>query len=267
MDWRCAFCRSLETQSLYQPLGTIENGEARNTGKSKMSVTQTLPIELYFWSTPNGYKLSIMLEELGAPYALRFVNINRGEQFKPEFLAISPNNRIPAIIDPEGPGGKPITVFESGAIMMYLGRKFGRLYPTAERARIAVEEWLVWQVANVGPVFGHYNHFNRYAQEKVPYAISRFGDEAHRLFRILDERLRGRQFVAGDYSIADIALFCWMRNWDRRGIDIAEFPEVKRWHDAIAARPATIRGLAPKAPVEIDIAKDAEARKVLFGQR
>jgi GSH-dependent disulfide-bond oxidoreductase len=232
-----------------------------------MSVSQTLPIELYFWTTPNGYKISIMLEELGTPYVLRFVNINRGEQFKPEFLAISPNNRIPAIIDPEGPGGKPISIFESGAIMIYLGRKFGRLYPTGERARVAVEEWLVWQVANVGPVFGHYNHFNRYAQEKVPYAISRFGDEAHRLFRILDERLRARQFVAGDYSIADIALFGWMRNWDRRGIDIAEFPEVKRWHDALAARPAVVRGLAPKAPVEIDIAKDAEARKVLFGQR
>ena len=232
-----------------------------------MSVSQTLPIDLYFWTTPNGYKISIALEELAVPYVLRFVNINRADQFKPEFLAISPNNRIPAIVDPEGPVGRPISVFESGAILPYLGRKFGRLYPVEERARVVVDEWLVWQVANVGPVFGHYNHFNSYANEKVPYAITRFGDEAHRLFRVLDERLRGRDFVAGDYSIADIALFPWMRNWTRRGIDIAEFPDVKRWHDAIDARPAVVRGLAPKAPVQVDITKDAEARKVLFGQR
>ena len=232
-----------------------------------MPVSQTLPIDLYFWTTPNGYKISIALEELSVPYVLRFVNINRAEQFKPEFLAISPNNRIPAIVDPEGPDGRPISVFESGAILPYLGRKFGRLYPGEERARVVVDEWLVWQVANVGPVFGHYNHFNSYANEKVPYAITRFGDEAHRLFRVLDERLRGREFVAGDYSIADIALFPWMRNWTRRGIDIAEFPDVKRWHDAIGARPAVVRGLAPKAPVQVDITKDAEARKVLFGQR
>jgi len=232
-----------------------------------MPVSQTLPIDLYFWTTPNGYKISIALEELSVPYVLRFVNINRADQFKPEFLAISPNNRIPAIVDPEGPDGRPISVFESGAILPYLGRKFGRLYPVEERARVVVDEWLVWQVANVGPVFGHYNHFNSYANEKVPYAITRFGDEAHRLFRVLDERLRGRDFVAGDYSIADIALFPWMRNWTRRGIDIAEFPDVKRWHDAIDARPAVVRGLAPKAPVQVDITKDAEARKVLFGQR
>jgi GST-like protein len=232
-----------------------------------MPTSQTLPIDLYFWTTPNGYKISIALEELGVPYALRFVNINRGEQFEPEFLAISPNNRIPAIVDPEGPGGKPIAVFESGAILLYLGRKFGRLYPSEERARVAVDEWLVWQVANVGPVFGHYNHFASYAKDKLPYAIGRFGDEAHRLFRVIDERLRGRDFVAGDYSIADIALFCWMRNWGRRGIDITEFPDVKRWHDAIDARPAVVRGLAPKAPVQVDITKDEQARKVLFGQR
>src|SRR4029079_15709973 len=228
---------------------------------------QTLPIELYFWTTPNGFKISIALEEMGVPYTLHFVNIGRGEQFKPEFLAISPNNRIPAIVDPEGPGGKPISIFESGAILTYLGRKFGRLYPADERGRVAVDEWLIWQVANVGPVFGHYNHFARYAVEKAPYAIKRFGDEAHRLFRVLDTRLRGREFVAGDYSVADIALFCWMRNWQRRDIEISEFPDVKRWHDAIDARPAVIRGLAYKPPVQVDLAKDAEAQKVLFGQR
>src|SRR5436853_3558885 len=153
---------------------------------------QTLPIELHYANTPNGRKITIMLEELGAPYTIKFVRINRGEQFKPEFLAISPNNRIPAIVDPEGPDGKPISVFESGAIFTYLGRKFEQLYPADERTRVAVEEWLTWQVANVGPVFGHYNHFNRYAQEKEPYAITRFGEEAHRLFRILHARLRQR---------------------------------------------------------------------------
>jgi len=232
-----------------------------------MAVSQTLPIELYTWSTPNGFKLSIFLEEVAAPYVVRFVNINRGEQFTPEFLAISPNNRIPAIVDPEGPGGKPISVFESGAILTYLGRKYGNLYPADERQRVIVDEWLAWQIANVGPVFGHYNHFASYSREKVPYAIKRFGDEAHRLFRVLDGRLKDHEFVAGDYSIADIALFCWIRNWGRRGIDIAEFPNVKRWHDAIDARPPVARGLAVKAPVEIDIAKDEEARKVLFGQR
>ena len=199
-----------------------------------MAQAQSKPIALYYWPTPNGWKISIMLEECELPYEVHAINIGRGEQFRPEFLAISPNNRIPAIVDPEGPDGKPISVFESGAIFTYLGRKFEQLYPADERTRVAVEEWLTWQVANVGPVFGHYNHFNRYAQEKVPYAITRFGDEAHRLFRILDARLREREFVVDDYSIADIALFCWMRNWDRRGIDIA---------------------------------KDQEARKVLFGQR
>ena len=224
-------------------------------------------IDLYYWPTPNGHKITLFLEEARLSYRIHPVDINAGDQFKPEFLAISPNNRIPAIVDPEGPDGRPISVFESGAILPYLGRKFGRLYPVEERARVVVDEWLVWQVANVGPVFGHYNHFNSYANEKVPYAITRFGDEAHRLFRVLDERLRGREFVAGDYSIADIALFPWMRNWTRRGIDIAEFPDVKRWHDAIGARPAVVRGLAPKAPVQVDITKDAEARKVLFGQR
>jgi GST-like protein len=229
--------------------------------------TQTLPIELYFWDTPNGFKISILLEELGVAYSVRFVHIGRGEQFTPEFLGVSPNNRIPAIVDPEGPDGKPIPVFESGAIMQYLGRKFGRLYGASERERVAIDEWLFWQMANVGPVFGHYNHFRTYAKEQAPYAIKRFGDEAHRLFRVLNDRLAGRDYVAGDYSIADVALFCWMRNWQRRDIEIAEFPNVRRWHDAIAARPAVQRGLALKAPTELDIVNDEEARKVLFGQR
>ena len=232
-----------------------------------MPATQTQLIDLYFWDTPNGFKISIMLEELGVPYTVRFVNIGKGEQFAPEFLAISPNNRIPAIVDPEGPDGKPISVFESGAILIYLGGKFGRFYPSEPRARVEVIEWLMWQVANVGPVFGHTNHFRNYAKEKVPYAITRFVDEAHRLFGVLDRRLADRAFVAGDYSIADIALFGWMRNWDRRGIDIIEFPNVKRWHDVIAARPAVVRGLAHQAPAALDLANNEEAQKILFGQR
>lgn len=236
--------------------------------ESGLSVpAQTTPIEIYFWDTPNGFKLSILLEELGAPYTVRFVNIGRGEQFAPDFLAIAPNNRIPAIVDPEGPDGKPISIFESGAILQYLAKKFGRLYGSNERERVAIDEWLFWQMANVGPVFGHYNHFRTYAREQAPYAIKRFGDEAHRLFRVLNQRLSERAFVVDDYSIADIALFCWMRNWRRRDIDIAEFPRVKAWHDRIAARPAVERGLALKAPAELDLVNDEEARKVLFGQR
>jgi GSH-dependent disulfide-bond oxidoreductase len=233
-----------------------------------MPILQTLPIELYYWPTPNGHKITILLEELGVPYTLHFVNIGRGEQFDPKFLAISPNNRIPAIVDPEGPGGKPISIFESGAIFLYLGRKFGQFYPSDERQRVAVEEWLVWQVANVGPVFGNNNHFRNYAADKLPYAISRFLNETHRLYRILDERLAEREFVAGDYSIADMALFGWIRNWGRRGIDIAEFPNVKGWVETLEARPAVARALAIKAPTaELDLAKDEAARKVLFGQR
>jgi GST-like protein len=240
--------------------------EATSEGNDMASQSQ--PIELYFWTTPNGYKISILLEELGVPYDVRFVVIGRGEQFKPEFLRISPNNRIPAIIDPEGPGGKPTSIFESGAIMMYLGRKFGGFYPVSdERKRVAVEEWLVWQVANVGPVFGNNNHFRTYAADQHPYAIKRFLDETHRLYGVLEERLDGRDFVADDYSIADIASFTWMRSYERRGVDINEFPRVKGWIERIAARPAVQKGVAIKAPAEINLATDAEARKIMFGQR
>ena len=232
-----------------------------------MTETQTLPINLYFWPTPNGYKLSILLEELAAPYTVHLVNIGRGEQLKPEFLAISPNNRIPAIVDPEGPDGRPISVFESGAIMIYLADKFGRFHGRNARERVAVNEWLMWQMANVGPVFGQHGHFRQYAPEKLPYAIKRFDDEVHRLYRVLNDRLRGRDYVAGDYSIADMALFGWIRNWANRGVDIAEFPHVQAWHDRIAKRPAVVRGLAIKAPARTDLVHDEEARKVLFGQR
>jgi GSH-dependent disulfide-bond oxidoreductase len=242
----------------FLPPGAIEDN---------MSVQQTEPIELFFWATPNGFKISIMLEELGVPYTVRFVNIGKGEQFEPEFLAISPNNRIPAIVDPEGPDGKPISVFESGAILTYLGRKFGRFYPSEERTRVAVDEWLAWQIANVGPVFGQNNHFRTYAKEKLPYAITRFLNETHRLFAVLERRLAGRDFVADDYSIADMALFGWLRNWQRRGIEIEEFPNVEAWHDRIAARPAVIKALEIKAPPAANLATDEAAQKILFGQR
>jgi GST-like protein len=219
-----------------------------------MAPTQTRPIDLYFWPTPNGKKISVMLEELGVPYELFFVNIGKGEQFKPEFLAISPNNRIPAIVDPEGPGGKPISVFESAAIMMYLGRKFGRFYPQEERRRVEVEEWLMWQMGNVGPMFGQANHFRNYAPEKVPYAITRYTNEVHRLYRVLNTRLEGRDFVAGEYTIADMALIGWMRDMAR--------------YSRLQARPATARGLDVKAPTPpTDLATDKEAQKVLFNQR
>ncbi len=233
-----------------------------------MTITQTNPIQLYFWPTPNGQKASIALEEFEVPYQLRFVNIGAGEQFAPDFLAVSPNNRIPAIVDPEGPDGAPISVFESGAILQYLGRKFGQFYPMDERGRVEVEEWLYWQMAGVGPMFGQYNHFAVYAPEKLPYAVTRYGNEAHRLFGVLDRRLARGEFVAGDYSIADMALVGWVRDPKARGIDIAEFPNVGRWLETVLARPAVQRGLAIKAPVApANIANDAAAQKVLFGQR
>jgi GST-like protein len=233
-----------------------------------MATTQTRPIELHFWPTPNGKKITVLLEELGVPYELVFVNIGKGDQFKPEFLTISPNNRIPAIVDPEGPGGKPISIFESAAIMMYLGRKFGRFYPQEDRKRVEVEEWLMWQMGNVGPMFGQANHFRNYAPEKVPYAITRYTNEAHRLYRVLNTRLEGRDFVAGEYTIADMALIAWMRDMARYGIEPGEFPNATAWIDRIEARPATARGLAVKAPTPpTDLATDKEAQKVLFNQR
>ena len=231
-------------------------------------MTQHRPIELHYWPTPNGWKITIMLEELGAPYEVKYVNIGRGEQFTPEFLAIAPNNRMPAIVDPDGADGEPISVFESAAILMYLGRKFGRFYPVEdERRRVQVEEWLAWQVANVGPVFGHNNHFRNYAPEKVPYAITRFGNEAHRLYRVLDTRLAGSDFVAGDYSIADMALIGWIKGYEAQGIDIEEFPNVRRWIDALLARPAVERALKVGAERRLNLAADREAQKVLFNQR
>jgi GST-like protein len=232
-----------------------------------MAATQTKPIELHYWPTPNGWKINIYLEEAGVPYEIKYVNIGKGEQFAPEFLAIAPNNRMPAIVDPEGPDGKPISVFESAAILQYLGRKFGKFYPADERKRVAVDEWLAFQVANVGPVFGHNNHFRNYAPEKVPYGITRFGNEAHRLYGVLDRRLAGRDYVADEYSIADMALIGWVKGYDRQGIDIAEFQNVKGWIDRMLARPAVAKAIETRRDPPVDLSKDKEAQKILFGQR
>jgi GST-like protein len=229
---------------------------------------QTKPIAVYYWPTPNGWKITIMLEELGAPYEVKYINIGKGEQFAPDFLAISPNNRMPAIVDPEGPGGSPISVFESGAILMYLGRKFGRFYPSDERSRVAVEEWLMWQMGNVGPMFGQNNHFRNYAPEKLPYAVARYENEAHRLYGVLNKRLAGRDFVADEYSIADMALVGWIKAHERQGIDIGEFPNVKAWLDRMLGRPAVERALkVGEDRPRSDLATDKEAQKILFGQR
>jgi GST-like protein len=204
-------------------------------------------IDLYFWTTPNGFKISIMLEECGLPYRVHPIDINKGDQFKPEFLAISPNNKIPAIVDPEGPGRKPISIFESGAILQYLGRKTGIAYPKSARRRVEVDEWLFWQVGGFGPMLGQANHFRLYAKEKIPYGIERYITQSSRLYGVLDRRLADREYVCGDYSVADIASFTWARTWKNQGQDISSLPNVAAWLERMEARPAVKRGLAVKA--------------------
>jgi GST-like protein len=236
--------------------------------------TQTLPIDLYYAATPNGRKITIMLEELELPYAIYPINIGRGDQFKPDFLAISPNNKIPAIVDPEGPEGQPVSIFESGAILKYLAEKFGRFYGTNWSERIRIDEWLFWQVGGFGPMLGQNNHFSRYAPEKIPYAIKRYQDESHRLYRVLDTQLAkqaglGQLYVAGDYSIADIAIFDWSRGSDNHGIDIAEFPAFAAWRQRVTDRPAVQRalGITLDQSQQISAASDKEAQRILFNQR
>ncbi|HEY8577445.1 MAG TPA: glutathione S-transferase N-terminal domain-containing protein [Devosia sp.] len=230
--------------------------------------TQTKPIDVYSLPTPNGQKVHIMLEELGVPWTYHHIDIGKGDQFKPDFLAISPNNKIPAIVDPEGPGGEPISIFESGAILKYLGLKFGQLYPTDPRQQVKVDEWLFWQVGGFGPMLGQNNHFNVYAPEKIPYAQKRYTDETHRLFRVLNTQLAGRDFIAGDYSIADIASIGWAQSWERYGITRAEYPHVLAWIDRLNARPAVERGLNwGKDVPRQNLADDKEAQKILFNQR
>ena len=233
-----------------------------------MSTSQSKPIDLYYWPTPNGWKISIMLEESGLPYHVVPVNIGKGDQFKPDFLAISPNNRMPAIVDPEGPDGKPISVFESGAILQYLGRKTGQFYPADERGRVAVDEWLFWQMGGFGPMLGQTHHFRLYAPEKVPYAIDRYTNETNRLYGVLNKRLDGRDYICGDYSIADMACIGWARGWEKQGQDLKQFPHVARWMDTMMARPAVARGLkvgeALRNPAGIST---PEEKAILFGQK
>jgi GSH-dependent disulfide-bond oxidoreductase len=227
------------------------------------------PIDLYYWPTPNGYKISIMLEECGLPYTVIPVNIAQGDQFKPEFLKISPNNRMPAIVDYNGPGGRPISVFESGAILQYLGRKTGKFYPADERARVEVEQWLYWQMANLGPKAGEANHFRNYAAaEKQQYAIDRFTNEMNRIYGVMNRRLNERQFLAGKYSIADIASVGWVSRHERQGQDINQFPNVKRWMETILARPAVKRGMGIRIEAASQVnMQDPKVRAMLFNQR
>ena len=222
-------------------------------------------IELYTWPTPNGQKVHLMLEETGLPYQVHPVNIGAGEQFQPDFLTISPNNKMPAIVDTEGPDGQPISVFESGAILMYLGEKTGRFYPQAPRERWQVTQWLMFQMASVGPMFGQRGHFRNYAPEKIQYALDRYGNETKRIYGVIDRRLAEVPYVAGEYSIADMAIFPWTRGHARQGIDIAEFPNVKRWIDAINARPAVQKGLELLKDKIRSTPIDDKQREVLFG--
>ena len=228
---------------------------------------QTKPIELHYWPTPNGWKITIMLEELGVPYEVKYVNIGKGEQFEPSFLKIAPNNRMPAIVDPEGPDGKPISIFESGAILQYLGRKFAKFYPADERARVEVEQWLFWQMGGLGPMAGQAHHFRQYALEKLPYAIDRYTNEVNRLYGVMNKRLADREFLAGEYSIADMASIGWTRSYKNQGQELEDFPHLKRWFDAILARPAVERALAVGQERRNNLADDKDAQKVLFGQR
>jgi GST-like protein len=223
-------------------------------------------IELYYWPTPNGHKISIALEEMGLDYTIKSVNIGKGDQFKPEFLAFSPNNRMPAIIDFDTPDGKPQTVFESGAILLYLAEKTGQFLSSDPRQRITTMEWLMWQMGGFGPMLGQAHHFNFYAPEKLPYAMERYSTEANRLYGVLDRRLADRDFVADDYSIADMAIFPWTRTYERQNVDIDAYPNVARWRRTLIERPAVQKGMLAGAEMREDLAnlKSSEWEK-LFG--
>ena len=223
-------------------------------------------IDVYSWPTPNGHKVHIMLEELGLDYCVHGIDIGAGDQFDPAFLAISPNNKIPAILDHEGPDGAPISVFESGAILIYLAEKSGQFLPAAPRERLAVLQWLMFQMGGVGPMLGQAHHFRIYAPEPIPYAIERYTNETGRLYGVIDKRLQDNAWLAGDaYSIADIATFPWLRSYERQGQKLEDFPHLKRWFDEIAARPAVQRGVAVLADAQSSGGISDKAREVMFG--
>lgn len=222
-------------------------------------------IEVYSWPTPNGHKVHIMLEECGLPYRVIPVDIGAGQQFEPAFLSISPNNKIPAIVDPDGPDGKPISLFESGAILLYLAGKTGKFLPPSSRAKYEVLEWLMFQMGGVGPMLGQAHHFRIYAPEKIEYAVNRYTNEAQRLYGVMNKRLAGSTYLGGPaYSIADIAVFPWLRSWKNQGIDWNDFPHLKGWFDEIGKRPAVQRGLEVLA-AHRKVLTDDKARDVLFG--
>lgn len=224
-------------------------------------------IEVYSWATPNGHKVHIMLEECGLPYKVFPVDIGAGGQFEPGFLAISPNNKIPAIVDPVGPDGKPIALFESGAILVYLASKAGKLLPKTDRQKFEVLQWLMFQMGGVGPMLGQTHHFRMYAPEKIDYAISRYTNEAKRLYGVMDKRLAQSKYIGGpEYSIADIAIFPWLRSWKNQGIDWNDYPHLKGWFDEIAARPAVQRGVEVLADRRKPLTGDKE-REILFGSQ
>ena len=224
-------------------------------------------IEVYYWTTPNGHKITIFLEEVGLPYTIIPINIGAGDQFKPEFLKISPNNRIPAIVDHEpAGGGEPISVFESGAILLYLAEKTGKLIPTDLHQRVEVLQWLFWQMGGLGPMAGQNHHFNRYAPEKIDYAINRYVNETARLYAVLDKRLADREFVAGDYSIADIAAYPWIVPYESQSQKLEDFPNLKRWFETIQARPAVIRAYEKAEAFKNQALDPEKSRDLLFNQ-
>ena len=223
-------------------------------------------IDVYSWATPNGHKVHIMLEECGLTYRAIPVNIGTGDQFKAEFLKISPNNKIPAIVDPQGPDGRPISLFESGAILLYLASKTGKFLPRSDRDKFEVLQWLMFQMGGVGPMLGQAHHFRIYAPEKIDYAVNRYTNEAKRLYGVMDRQLAHHPYIAGaDYSIADIAIFPWLRSWQNQGIDWSDYPRLKTWFDTISERPAVKRGVEVLTALRKPIT-DEKAREVLFGQ-
>ena len=235
----------------------------------------TAPIDLYYWPTPNGWKITIALEEMGLPYNVHLIDIGAGDQFQPDFLKIAPNNRMPAIIDPDGPGGAPISIFESGAILQYLARKTGQFGGASDRERIAVDQWLMWQMGGVGPMAGQAHHFLKYAPSRtppqvLPYAQDRYRNEVSRLYRVLDTQLADHAFVAGDYSIADMAIWPWVQNWNGQEQTLDDKPNLARWLDEVGARPAVIKGkavAAEKRKRQQTPEEKAAADKLLFDQK
>lgn len=225
-------------------------------------------IDVYSWATPNGHKVHIMLEECGLPYQIHAINIGRGDQFTSAFLAISPNNKIPAIVDSDGPDGKAISLFESGAILLYLAGKTGKFLPKSDRDKYKVLEWLMFQMGSIGPMFGQAHHFRQYAPEKIDYAITRYTNEANRLYGVMDKQLAKHAYMAGrSYSIADIAIYPWTRSYANQGVDLASYPNVRRWFDELSARPAVQKGLTLLADVHRPANIDETSRDNLFGKK